>query len=111
MIILALGCLLLGAVFGRLFKVWILLPTFALLFALACANRAILEFVVLSTCLQLGYVSGLRFCVICDLWRRRPPPGTLASSRAKRQRGTGILFDNTAPLTGPASTPSNPPFC
>jgi hypothetical protein len=73
MIILALGCLLLGAVFGRLFKVWILLPTFALLFALACANRAILEFVVLSTCLQLGYVSGLRFCVICDLWRRRPP--------------------------------------
>jgi hypothetical protein len=42
MTILALGSFLLGAVFGRFFKVWILLPACAVLFAITCANFAIL---------------------------------------------------------------------
>ena len=74
MTILALGSFLLGAVFGRFFKVWILLPASAVLFAIACANFAILEFAVLATCLQAGYASGLLFCIIPDLRRRHKTP-------------------------------------
>jgi len=67
MTMLALVSFLLGAVFGRFFKVWILLPACAVLFAIACANFAILEFAILSICLQAGYASGLLSCIIPDL--------------------------------------------
>ena len=61
MIILAICSLLLGTIFGRFYKVMVLIPASALLFAVVCANFTILEFAVLSTCLLVGYVSGLLF--------------------------------------------------
>jgi hypothetical protein len=65
--------LLLGAVLGRFFKVLVLVPACA--FALAAVLvrsadvehgllRPLLEFVVLITSLQIGYVSGLLSCFI-----------------------------------------------
>ena len=74
MSMIALGSFLLGAVFGRFFKVWILLPASAVLFAIACANFAILEFAILSICLQVGYASGLLLCIIPEIWRRHENP-------------------------------------
>ncbi len=82
MTMLALGSFLLGAVFGRFFKFWILLPASAVLFAIACANFAILEFAVLATCLQAGYVSGLLFCTIPEIWRRHENPSELPRAAA-----------------------------
>jgi hypothetical protein len=70
--ILAFGSILLGTVFGRLFKVWVLVPACALTFAIVFASSAyyghglpsaLLEFAVIATCLQIGYVSGLVSCV------------------------------------------------
>ena len=84
MTILAIGSLLLGAVFGRFFKVWVLLPASALLFAVVCANFAILEFAVLSICLQVGYASGLLLCVIPDI--RRPYKNPRVASRQAAAR-------------------------
>src|SRR5208337_1585976 len=73
MTMLALGSFLLGAVFGRFFKVWILLPASAVLFAIACANFTILEFAVLSTSLLVGYASGL-LLFIPEIRRRHKNP-------------------------------------
>jgi len=94
MTMLALGSFLLGAVFGRFFKVWILLPVSAVLFAIACANFAILEFAVLSICLQAGYASGLLSCIIHDLWLRRK---NHANPRVRSRQATARhpqLFSN-----------------
>jgi hypothetical protein len=82
MTILALGSFLIGAVFGRFFKVWILLPASAVLFAIACANFAILEFAILSICLQAGYASGLLSCIIPEIWRRHENPSELSRPAA-----------------------------
>jgi hypothetical protein len=98
--ILNLGSVPLGAVLGRLFKVWILIPV-AMMAAFASAIyhdagllRALLECAVLLTCLQIGYVSGLF---------SRPLPGKLqqlgraaarpARPRAWQPRGRGIFFE------------------
>ena len=54
---------LLGTIFGRFYKVMVLVPAAALLFAVVCANFTILEFAVLSTCLLAGYASGLLFFI------------------------------------------------
>src|SRR5271157_927152 len=70
MIILAICSLLLGTIFGRFYKVMVLIPASALLFAVVCANFTILEFAVLSTCLLVGYASGLLF-FIPEIRRRR----------------------------------------
>jgi hypothetical protein len=78
MTMLALGSFLLGAVFGRFFKVWILIPASAVLFAVVCANFAILEFAILSICLQAGYASGLLSCIIPEIWRRHENPSELS---------------------------------
>ena len=59
MIILAICSILLGTIFGRFYKVMVLFPAAALLFAVVCANFTILEFAILSTCLLVGYASGL----------------------------------------------------
>jgi hypothetical protein len=59
MIILAICSILLGTIFGGFYKVLVLIPASALLFAVVCANFTILEFAVLSTCLLVGYASGL----------------------------------------------------
>ncbi len=78
-IILAIGSVLLGTVFGRFFKVWVLVPASALTFAVVFASSAyygngplsaLLEFAVIAACLQIGYASGLLSCVIRDRRRR-----------------------------------------
>ena len=68
MAILILGSVLLGAVLGRFFKVLVLVPACALVLAVVLVKsadgehgllRPFLEFAVLITSLQIGYVSGL----------------------------------------------------
>jgi hypothetical protein len=82
-IILAIGSVLLGTVFGRFFKVWVLVPACALTFAIVFANSAyyehgllstLLEFAVIAACLQIGYASGCLPGVIRDSWRRLKIP-------------------------------------
>ena len=108
MTILAICSLLLGTIFGRFYKVMVLIPASALLFAVVCANFTILEFAVLSTCLLVGYASGLLSLHPRDKATSQKPQRTIASARTKRQRGTRILFKRAAPLTGFASVKSNP---
>jgi uncharacterized membrane protein YoaK (UPF0700 family) len=76
-IILIIGSLLLGAILGRFFNVLVLAPAFALSLAMVVASsayfghslpRALLEFLVLITNLQIGYASGVRF------WRNAGEP-------------------------------------
>jgi hypothetical protein len=66
--ILIIGSVLLGALLGRFFKVWILIPTGAVAVIAAFASSffhyqgllgVFFECAVLLTCLQIGYVSGL----------------------------------------------------
>jgi hypothetical protein len=63
MIILAICSLFLGTIFGGFYKVLVLIPASALLFAVVCTNFTIFEFAVLSTCLLVGYASGLLFFI------------------------------------------------
>ena len=83
MAILAIGSVLLGTVFGRFFKVWVLVPacalTFVIVFASSSSNEhgllsALLEFAVIATCLQIGYAFGLLSCVARDRWQRLKIP-------------------------------------
>jgi Flp pilus assembly pilin Flp len=62
---LAIGSVLLGTVLGRFFKCWVLVPTSAFTFAIVFAGsayyeygllNALLEFAVIATCLQIGYL-------------------------------------------------------
>ncbi len=80
---LIIGCVLLGTVFGRFFKVWVLVPACALTFAIVSASSAyyqhgllsaLLEYSMIATCLQIGYVSGCLSYVIGDRWRRLNTP-------------------------------------
>jgi hypothetical protein len=73
MIILAICSILLGTIFGRFYKVMVLIPASALLFAVVCANFTILEFAVLSTSLLVGYASGL-LLFIPEIRRRHKNP-------------------------------------
>jgi hypothetical protein len=84
-IILVIGGLLLGAILGRFFTVLVLVPAFALSLAMVVASsayfghsllRALLEFAVLITSLQIGYVSGVFSFLIPSLSQRR---GTMAA--------------------------------
>jgi hypothetical protein len=84
-IILIIGSLLLGAILGRFFNVLVLAPAFALSLAMVVASfayfehgllRALLEFAVLITSLQIGYVSGVLSFLIPSLSQRR---GTMAA--------------------------------
>ncbi len=70
MAILLIGSVLLGAVLGRFFKVWVLVPACAFALGAVLVRSAgvqqgllcpLLEFAVLITSLQIGYVSGLLF--------------------------------------------------
>ena len=88
MAILAFGSILLGTVFGRFFKFWVLVPACVLTFAIVFANSAyyghgllsaLLEFSVFAACLQIGYVSGWLSCVIRDRWRRLEVPREIPS--------------------------------
>ena len=75
MTILAICSVLLGTVFGRFFKLWVLVPACALTYAIVFASpayyehrllSALLEFTVIATWLQIGYASGRRSCVVRD---------------------------------------------
>jgi hypothetical protein len=66
--ILLFGSVLLGAVFGRFFKVWVLVPACAVTFVTVFASstfyghgflESVLAFAMLSMCLQIGYASVL----------------------------------------------------
>jgi hypothetical protein len=87
--ILIIGSILLGAVLGRFFMVWILVPVYALTSAIvftdsACygygLSRAFLTIALLATCLQIGYASGLLSDVIPGM--RRLPKKPRESSRS-----------------------------
>ena len=87
MIILVIGSLLLGAILGRFFNVRVLAPAFALSLAMVVAGsayfghsllRALLEFAVLITSLQIGYVSGVLSFLIPSVSQRQ---GTMAALR------------------------------
>jgi hypothetical protein len=82
-IILIIGSLLLGAILGRFFNVLVLAPAFALSLAMVVASfayfghdllRPLLEFAVLITSLQIGYVSGLLSFFIPGVSQRQGKP-------------------------------------
>jgi len=92
--ILIIGSVLLGAVLGRFFRVWILIPTGVVAVMAVFASSffhdqgllgVFFECAVLLTCLQIGYASGLF---------SRPIPGKL------QQLGT----PRAAPPTGMAAS-------
>jgi hypothetical protein len=102
--ILLIWSVLLGAVLGRFFKVWVLVPACAFLLAavvVRSANgehsllRPLLEFAVLNATLQIGYVSGLVSNLIPSVSERRgttaaPAPRaapTLSTAREASGRG------------------------
>jgi len=93
--ILAIASVLLGTVFGRFFKVWVLVPACTLTFAIVFASSAyyehrllsaLLEYTLIATCLQVGYVSGLLSYLIRDGWRRLKIPRESSHPAATRHR-------------------------
>jgi hypothetical protein len=95
MVILAIGSVLLGTVLGRFFKVWVLVPACVLTFAIVIAGSAyyehrllsaLLEFTVIVTCLQIGYVSGYLSPVTRDRWRRLKIPRESSHPAAPRHQ-------------------------
>ena len=73
MISLAVWSIVLGTVLGRFFKVWVLVPAVAVAAVIIVAGSAyhgssvglaLIECVVLATCLQAGYMFGLLSCLI-----------------------------------------------
>ncbi len=89
MAILVVGSVLLGALLGRFFNVWILLPGCALILAAVLVRSAVgehgllrplLEFTMLSATLQIGYVLGLVSIIHSQHPLRRR--GKLARARA-----------------------------
>jgi hypothetical protein len=83
MAILLIWSALLGAVLGRFFKVLVLVPACAFLLAAVLVRsadgeygllRPLLEFAVLITSLQIGYVSGLLSFLIPSVSQRQGKP-------------------------------------
>ena len=83
MTIVLVGSVLLGAVLGRFFKVLVLVPACAVLLAAVLVRsadvehgllRPLLEFAVLITSLQIGYVSGLLSFFIPSVSQRQGKP-------------------------------------
>ena len=108
MAILILGSVLLGAVLGRFFKVLVLVPACALVLAVVLVRsadgehgllRALLEFAVLITSLQIGYVVGLVSHSIPSVSERR---GTTAAPPATRPvRGLFVLHPHPSSRVAP----------
>ena len=97
MTILIIESFLLGAILGRFFKVWVLVPAFALSLATVAASsayfghsfsRELLELLVLITNLQIGYASGLLSHLIPSVSERRGAP---TRSRRKTQHSARSL--------------------
>ena len=88
MAILLIGSVLLGAILGRFFKVWVLVPACALVLAAVLVRsadvehgllRPLVEFAVLITSLQIGYVSGLLSFFIPSVSQRQGKPARARS--------------------------------
>ncbi len=95
MTILAICSVLLETVFGRFFKIWVLVPACALTFAIVFAgsayyehrlSSALLEFSMIATWLQIGYASGCLSCVVRDRWRRLKIPRESSRPAAPRHQ-------------------------
>jgi hypothetical protein len=80
MAILLIWSVLLGAVLGRFFKVWVLVPACAVLLAVVVVRSAdgehgllypLLEFAMLIISLQIGYASGLLSHLVPSVSERR----------------------------------------
>ena len=91
MTIVAIGSVLAGTFFGRFFKVWVLVPALALGFVIVFSasayydlgvRRALVEFALLATCLQTGFVSPLLISIVPGLWRRLMKPRELSRPAA-----------------------------
>ncbi|MGH6835566.1 MAG: hypothetical protein ACREC9_08465 [Methylocella sp.] len=83
MAILLIGSVLLGAVLGRFFKVWILVPACALVLIAVLVRSAVvehgllrplLEFAVLNATLQIGYAFGLLSFFVPSVSKRQGKP-------------------------------------
>lgn len=95
MTILIVGVVLLGAVLGRFFRVWILVPTGAVAVLAALASSilhhasifgVLSECVIVLTCLQIGYVTGVFSRPLHSEVKQREkcravPPAGIAASR------------------------------
>jgi hypothetical protein len=104
MTILLIGSVLLGAVLGRFFKVLVLVPACAFVFVAILVRSAYvehgllpppLEFAVLITSLQIGYVLGL-----FDEARRTNGAQTMSSLSIAKSRN----LESTAPKKGSAKS-------
>jgi hypothetical protein len=113
--ILILGSVLLGAVLGRFFKVLVLVPACALVLAVVLVRsadgehgllRALLEFAVLITSLQIGYVVGLVSHSIPSVSERR---GTTAAPPATRPvRGLFVFHPHPSSRVAPRAAAARP---
>jgi hypothetical protein len=113
--ILILGSVLLGAVLGRFFKVLVLVPACALVLAVVLVRsadgehgllRALLEFAVLITSLQIGYVVGLVSHSIPSVSERR---GTTAAPPATRPvRGLFVFHTHPSSRVAPRAAAARP---
>jgi hypothetical protein len=92
---LIIGSVLLGTVFGRFFKVWVLVPACALTFAIVAAVSAYYRygllsalsgFTVIAACLQIGYAHGCLSGIIFGRSRRLEIPRKLSHPAAPRRR-------------------------
>ncbi|MGH6846851.1 MAG: hypothetical protein ACREC0_05280 [Methylocella sp.] len=92
---LIIGSFLLGTIFGRFFKVWVIVPACGLTFAIVSASSAyyqqgllsaLLEFTMIAACLQIGYASGCLSGIIPDRRRHLEIPRELSHPAAPRHR-------------------------
>ncbi len=106
MTILLIGSVLLGAVLGRFFKVLVLAPACAVILAVVIARsvyfehgvlRALLEFAVLITSLQIGYVSGLLSYFIPSSMLRHQGKSRASSRTATQALGPIVSGINQRP--------------
>ena len=106
MAILAFGSILLGTVFGRFFKVWVLVPACALAFAIVFASSAyyghgllsaLLEFAVIATYLQIGYAFGLLSASFATGGDASRYPAKYPAIRRIRRRHRKSSFFNALP--------------
>lgn len=94
MTILFIGSVLLGAVFGRFFKFWVLVPACVVILAIVSVSSVfyghgllstLFEFALLATGMQIGYVSSLLSYIIADGSRRLKKPHPAASIAVTRR--------------------------
>lgn len=108
MAILLIWSVLLGVVLGRFFKVWVLVPACAFVLAAVLVRsadaehgllRPLLEFAVLITSLQIGYVFGLHSFFMLSGSHRKGKPHRPASFATPMAATAPVM-----PREGPGAT-------